>query len=334
MVSGSRFQILCISGGGYLGLYAAAVLAELEAQAKAPLGDCFDLIAGTSIGGIVALGLAAGTPAASIREAIVKHGPSIFSPRPPPTGEVARIADLRRNAIEAKYDTGPLAEAIDEVLTADLRIGDLKRRFMAPAVNVTKGQPQVFKTPHHPTFVRDLRLSAKDVALATAAAPTFFPLHEIGSERFADGGLYANAPDQLALHEACHFLDCDVEDVHILSVGTTTSKFSFSHRTSSDMGWMDWLSGQRLFSVMISAQQLNADAVLRHQLGERYIRIDSERSPEQERNLSMDSASPSATQDLLGLAEASVRQYLPRPPLPGFLKHRAAPATFFNTRGQ
>jgi patatin-like phospholipase/acyl hydrolase len=331
MADGSRFQILCISGGGYLGLYAAAVLAELEDQAKVPIGDCFDLIAGTSIGGIIALGIAAGTPAAAIRDAISKNGPSIFSSKRPVEGKIARLLELRQNAFKAKYSAAPLAGAIDAILAEDLKIGDLRRRFITPTVNVTKGQPQLFKTPHHETFVRDLKLKARDVALATSAAPTFFPLHEIGAEQFADGGLYANAPDELALHEACHFLNCDIGDVHILSIGTTTSKFSFSHRTPSNMGWLAWLSGQRLFSVMISAQQLNADAVMRHRLGERYLRVDSDRSPEQERNLSMDSASTSATQDLLGLAEASVRHHLPRAPLPVFLSHRAAPAKFFNT---
>lgn len=330
MTEGSRFQILCISGGGYLGLYAAAVLAELEAAAKAPIGDCFDLIAGTSVGGLIGLAIAAGRPAAGIRDTFAAHGSAIFSERPPASGSLARVVDLRRNALAAKYDPRPLAEVIDKILGPDLKIGDLKRRFMAPAVNVSKGQPQVFKTSHHKSFVRDWRLLARDVALATSAAPTIFPLHEIGAERFADGGLYANAPDELALHEACHFLRVPEPDVHVLSVGTTTAKFSFSHRTPSGIGWIDWLSGQRLFSVMISAQQLNSNAVLQHKLGQRYLRIDSDRSPEQERNLSMDSASPAATKDLLALAEASARQHLPRSPLPEFLRHRASQAKFFN----
>ena len=54
------FQILSLSGGGFLGLYTAAMLAELEERSGKPLNQCFDLIAGTSIGGIIALGLAAG----------------------------------------------------------------------------------------------------------------------------------------------------------------------------------------------------------------------------------------------------------------------------------
>jgi uncharacterized protein len=62
------FQILALSGGGYLGLYTAEILTRLERQAGKPLGQCFDLIAGTSIGGILAIGLAMERPAARMRD--------------------------------------------------------------------------------------------------------------------------------------------------------------------------------------------------------------------------------------------------------------------------
>src|SRR5262249_33903737 len=152
------------------------------------------------------------------------------------------------------------------------------------------GSPQVFKTDHHPTFVRDWRLPLVDVALATSAAPTFFPLHRIGSELFADGGLYANSPDQLALHQAEHFLEQELADISLLSIGTTTSKFSFSNAASTDLGWIGWMENQRLPRVMIAAQQLNADFMLGHRLKDRYLRIDHDQSPEQERQLALDSA--------------------------------------------
>lgn len=77
------------------------------------------------------------------------------------------------------------------------------------------------------------------VALAHSAAPTFFPLRKIRGELFADGGLYANSPDHLALHEAEHFLEERLEDISVLSIGTTTSRFSFSNS-----GETDWSNGQ------------------------------------------------------------------------------------------
>lgn len=322
------FQILSLSGGGFLGLYTAAVLASLEERSGQPLAQRFDLIAGTSIGGIIALGLAAQTPASQILASMEKNGPDIFSERPPPQTFAGKALNLMSNALGSKYESAPLRKIISEIADDDLKIGDLKSRVIVPAVNLTKGRPQVFKTAHHPTFERDHRLSVVDVALATSAAPTYLPLHSISGELFADGGLYANAPDLLALHEAEHFLDQQRSEIHILSIGTTTSSFSFSNSIDRRMGWLNWLTDERLPSVMIATQQMNSDAMLKHVLGERYLRIDHLQSREQERFLGLDVASPGAIGDLKGLAEASVRDHLPNPILKAMLHHQASEPIF------
>ena len=262
-----RFQILCLSGGGFRGLFAAEALAGLEDAAGVGLAQCFDLIAGTSIGGIIALGLAAGTPARRIADTFREHGKTVFAKAPVRGGGLAVFLALMGNARRARHRSEPLARLVSALTGEGAKVGDLKQRVIIPAVNLTKGRPQVFKTPHHPSFVRDHRLSLVDVALATSAAPTYFPLHAIGGELFADGGLYANAPDLLALHEAEHFLGRSIDDVHVLSVGTTTAQFSLAHATGADLGWLGWMKGQRLAQAMIGAQQINADAMLGHRLG-------------------------------------------------------------------
>ncbi len=327
-----QFNILCLSGGGYLGLYTASVLAELEQVNGRPIMESFDLVAGTSIGGIIALGLASGAPAASIRDTFIAHGRKIFSDRPAPQTGIGRKVDLLRSAGAAKYASEPLKTAIEEIVGADRKLGDLRHRVMVPAVNLTKGRPTVFKTAHHPTFLRDWRLSVCDVALATSAAPTYFPVHSIGGEMFADGGVYANAPDQLALHEAEHFLQQTTSEVRLLSIGTTTSRFSISNTTDPNMGWMAWMEGERLTSMMIASQQINADAMLRHRLGGNYQRIDHDRSPEQDRYLGLDIATAATSADLCGLAESSVRDHLGSGALAPFFEHRAAPPTFYHKR--
>lgn len=324
------FQILSLSGGGYLGLYSAAVLAELEAAAGCPIAESFDLIAGTSVGGIIALGLAAGAPAATIRDAFLEHGADIFSDRPPPRTGISEKLELLSNANSAKYRQRPLRDTVEAIVGAEKTMGELGTRVIIPAVNLTKGQPQVFKTAHHSTFVRDWKLKIVDVALATSAAPTYFPIHRIGGEMFADGGLYANSPDQLALHEAEHFLEQASGEIRMLSIGTTTSKFSFSSAVGEDLGWMGWMGGQRLTSTMIASQQLSVDYMMRHRLGAAYLRIDQIQSKEQERQLRLDTASAAAKNDLLGLAEASAREILPNPTLREMLAHRAAPARFYH----
>jgi len=324
------FHILCLSGGGFLGLYTAAVLAELEAESGRPILESFDLVAGTSVGGIIALGLAAGRPAAEIRDAISDHGRAIFSARRAPQTGLQKKAALALNATHAKYSSAPLRRVIEDLVPTGTRLGDLKHRVMIAAVNLTKGGPQVFKTDHHETFRSDWKLSVTDVALATSAAPTFFPLHRIGGQLYADGGLYANAPDLLAIHEAEHFLGRKVEDIRLLSIGTTTSKFSISNTSDPNMGWMAWMEGQRLPSVMIASQQLLADAMVTHRLGSNYLRIDADRSPEQERELGLDVATAAAAADLVGLAQVSAQAVLGKGTVSPFLTHTAAAPQFFH----
>ena len=333
--SEQRFQILCLSGGGFLGLYTASVLRQLEDDAGCPIGQCFDLIAGTSVGGIIALGLAAHTTAAEIELAFKKNGELIFSSKSPSKSEsVRKRATFLRLAMfynRPIYRSGPLLDTIRQIIPQSMTIGELSTRVMIPAVNLSKGKPQVFKTPHHHTFRRDLHLRVEDVALATSAAPSFFPTHSIDGEVFADGGLYANSPDQLALHEAMHFLGCNVANVHVLSIGTTSTNFSWSSSTKSNLGWLDWAKDQRLLRAMMAAQQINTDYVTRHQLGDRYIRIDANPSSEQSVQLGLDIASETAKLDLLALANASVRAEISKQPLQEMLKHRAPNPGFYRT---
>lgn len=327
---GTKRQILALSGGGFLGLYTASVLAELEKQSGRQAFQMFDLIAGTSIGGIIALGLAAGRPAAAIRDAMIEKGPGIFTTKPPPQTSIGKKWALRKNAARALYSPDKLAAVIEQIVGAETRIGDLRQRVVIPSVNLTKGAPQVFKTSHHDTFVRDWKMKVLDVALATSAAPTFFPLHRIGGELFADGGLYANAPDQVALHEAEHFLKWSTDDLTMLSIGTTTAQFSFSNTVASDMGWMGWMEDQRLPSVMIASQQEVVLHILRHRLDKRFLRIDRTQSAQQERSLGLDVASPGAILDLKGLAEASAREHLVDARIKALLRHEAPAPHFYN----
>ena len=325
------FQVLSLSGGGFLGLYTAAVLAELENLIGGRIADRFDLIAGTSVGGIIALGLAAGKPASEIRDAFVKHGPSIFQTLPPARTWLGKKVDLFRSARSPKYSSDGLKAVIVDVVGAHTLVKDLQHRCMVPAVNLTRGRPQIFKTGHHKTFVRDPKLLVSDVALATSAAPTFFPLHAIGGELYADGGLYANAPDHLALHEAEHFLQEDRANIWMLSIGTTTSKFSFSNEVGTNLGWLAWMEDQRLPNVMIASQQLNTESMLIHTLGGQYVRIDQDLSPEQEKHLALDIATQTAIADLRGLAEGSIRDFWNNQSLQVMLARMALRPTFFDT---
>ncbi|HUQ36737.1 MAG TPA: CBASS cGAMP-activated phospholipase [Aestuariivirga sp.] len=324
-----RFNILCLSGGGYLGLYTIAVLADLEKASGKPIAHSFDLMAGTSIGGIIALGLAAEVPVARMQTVFEKDGPKIFSKTPAPQSKFAVLRDLSRSLFSAKYKSELLRKTIAKLIGKNTTIGDLKHRVIVPSVNLTKGQPQVFKTPHLEAYKKDLKLNAVDVALATSAAPTYFPVAEIGNSLFADGGLYANSPDLLAIHEATYFLKNKEDTIHLLSIGTTTSQFSFSHALGKNLGSYEWMSEQRLVNVMISSQQLSVDYMTKHRLGDRYLRLDATQSKEQERYLALDVATDDAKKTILGLASATSQAYASNPILLDFLRYSAPKPTLY-----
>lgn len=325
-----RFSILSLSGGGYLGLYTASILAALEESCGGPIARHFDLIAGTSVGGIIALGLANEVPAQDIKTAFEEEGTAIFSERPAPTGRLASLIDLRRYWSKPKYDSSALKNTIFRIIGADTRIGDLKHPVIVPAVNLTKGGPQIFKTPHHEDFQRDLHLRAVDVALATSAAPTYFPIAEVDDALFADGGLYANSPDLLAVHEAEHFFGRSVGEIRLLSIGTTTAQFSFAHAHGRQLGAFGWLREQRLVSVIIAAQQHSVDFMMQHRLGDRYLRLDAVQSKEQERHLALDVATPDAQKTIKGLAQATVQSSVNAPLLKEILSQRVPQPVFYH----
>lgn len=304
------FQALALTGGGYRGLFTAKALAVIEEHLQKPIGQCFDLTCGTSIGGIVALAVAFEVPMSKVVEVFLEHGEKIFPLHEPPSGKLGIGWDLVKHSKKARYSTTPLREAITELIPAGTTLGEAIHPVAIPAVNVTQGKPQVFKTRHKREWNRDWKLKAVDVALATAAAPTFFELAEVQGCLYADGGLFANAPDLVAAHEAEHFFDVSAEALRILSIGTTTQSYSLSFTSGRDFGIADWMQDQRLFSVMISAQQQFVDQVVSHRLKERYFRIDHEPSQEQAKDLGLDVATDAAKKTLLALAEKGVTDVL------------------------
>ncbi len=160
--SGPIYRVLALDGGGIKGAFGASLLADFEETLGEPLVDYFDLIAGTSTGGIIALGLGLGLSAADILAFYEEQGPVVFDGG---RGLVGRL-------VGARYDSRPLREALQSVF-GDRVLGEAKTRLIIPATNLDTGEVRVFKTAHHERFERDYKAHVVDVALATAAAPTF-----------------------------------------------------------------------------------------------------------------------------------------------------------------
>ncbi|GAB3141675.1 CBASS cGAMP-activated phospholipase [Marisediminicola antarctica] len=191
-------RILSIDGGGIKGVFPAAFLADLETELDAPLASYFDLITGTSTGGIIALALGIGIPAIDILRFYEERGPEIFR-----GGKgLGRLKQL----VSAKYNPAPLRAALIDVF-GDRKLGECKTRLMIPSLDLETGAVHVMKTAHHPRFERDYKLSVVDVALATAAAPTYFPTHRLAAGiPLVDGGMWANNPMGAAAVEALGIL--------------------------------------------------------------------------------------------------------------------------------
>lgn len=302
------FRILSLAGGGYLGLYTASVLAQLEAHAGEPLGRRFDLIAGTSVGGLLAIGLAFELPMSTLVQLFVERGKEIFSARDLPSSAVGRLIDLTRSVLGPKYSGKALHDALVEYL-GKRTLGDARHRLVIPAVDVGRSETKVFKTPHVVASRGDELVSAVDVALATSAAPAYFPSVRIGDNLYADGGLFAVAPDQIALHEAEHFMGVDPARVHMLSIGTATAGYQPDEGADSDDGAVGWLSDGRLILTLISVQQQHVQAMMEDRLGRRYMRLDAP-WPRQER-LGIDIATRKAAKILIARAGQTIADLKP-----------------------
>jgi uncharacterized protein len=323
-MNNQRLQLLSLTGGGYRGLFTASVLAALEAQARRPIGRSFELTAGTSIGGLLALAVAFERPMQSVVDLFSQMGPNVFPPAPrAPFRRTLKL--LTQQAWRPTFDAGNLRVAVLQLFDKDIKLGDALHPVLIPAVNLTQGQPQVFKTPHHASFLRDRNLSVVDIAMATSAAPTFFAPARLGENLYVDGGLYANSPDLVALHEATHFLRTPVEQVYMLSIGTTTTSYSVVDSPSNRYGLAFWAAGSdpRIANVLISAQQQLALQIVRHALGQRHYRIDAVPSHEQAAHLGLAVASAEASKTLRGLGEKSGTDFLGNVAAPTLLQHNA-----------
>lgn len=303
-VHAMTFQILSLSGGGYRGLFTAEVLAQLEKQAGKPIGQCFDLIAGTSIGGIIALGLGLGHSAEKIRDAFFADGLKIFPPRPqPPKSKLLAAFGLYRAVVGGpRYDGTVLRQTVEKIVGAKTPLGEARTRLLIPAINMTEGRVQMFKTPHAPVLQVDQHLKAADIAMATSAAPIYFPLARVGESLFADGGLVANSPDACAVHEAIHFAGQEKADIRILSIGTTSAGFGLPTSLGTQFGPKEWLVNARLVNTVFGVQQQVVDFMMKHEFQDRYVRLDSSTSAEHAVDVGLDIATEERRRTLLALA--------------------------------
>ncbi len=242
----SRFRILSLDGGGIKGTFSASVLANFEKMTGKRVVDYFDLITGTSTGGIIALGLGLGMSAQEVLDFYVDRGPDIF----PSTG-TDRVVHGIRHVFKHKYSPDGLDAALTDVF-GERKLGESSCRLVIPSFDCNAGRVQLFKTAHHKKFVQDYKHSAREAAMATAAAPTYFPaFNSEDGQSYFDGGIWANCPIMIGLLEAVFVLESSPFDIDVLSIGTTETPFDVSKKTRLG-GYLTWNS--TLLKMLTQAQ--------------------------------------------------------------------------------
>lgn len=225
--AGKPFKILSLDGGGIRGIYTAEILRRCEASfcRDAPLAQYFDMIAGTSTGGIIALGLGLGVPTGEIVDFYRADGRRIFPPLP---GHwIGRMRRFLWSLNGPKLIHEELEEALKSRF-ADHLLGKSMTRLVIPAFVMPKTEIAVFKTDHHEDFTHDHATPMWKVARATSAAPTYLKglEHQESGRIFIDGGVWANNPVMIALVDAVTAYDIGFEQVEIFSIGTGNAPFA------------------------------------------------------------------------------------------------------------
>jgi hypothetical protein len=271
------FRVLSLDGGGMRGTYTATYLGRMAATfAKRrdlpalDVGAAFDLIVGTSTGGIIACALAAGVPLSEIVTLYTERGPKIFS-RPLPSG-VGVVNDLWQRRAALAAGTEVLRSALADKL-GTTTVGEIyAKRGIGLAINtveMSQHRAWVFKTPHlkDVTNHRDDNYSLVDICLATTAAPVYRSMAAVdhpdnpagGYNVFVDGGLWANNPVLVGLIDALD-MTSPGQEIQIFCLGTCPMPAGEQiAKLEVDRGLGQWKFGGDAAALGIDAQQFAFD---------------------------------------------------------------------------
>lgn len=255
--------VLSIDGGGIRGIIPAIMLTELERRMNAPIAELFDVIAGTSTGGIIALMLTipdkSGKPmysAKQVQELYTKLGQRVFK-----RSTLRTILSLG-NLLNSKYSSLPLEKMLD-IYMGECRLSDALTEIIIPAYETQSASPYFFKSSYarKPWDSSDNPLMSQ-AAMATCAAPTYFPPYQFSERKcFVDGGIFANNPAVCAYAQAKNSFPHEREFL-VVSIGTGEHHVPLLCKNIADWGLIEW--ARPIFDIAMNAvgstvnYQLNA----------------------------------------------------------------------------
>ena len=310
-------KILSIDGGGIRGIIPALILAEIEKRTQKPIAELFDLVAGASTGGILALGLV--TPAENNKPAykarkiarLYELKGAVAFPKAFQT--IAFIVKNLQKAgiISDKYSKKFLYKVFEDLYNST-RISDALTDVLIPTYDIQKREA-IFLTRKKAKENSAYDFTMQDVAYAGSAAPTYFDpikleLPESDYLTLVDGGIYANNPALCALAEA-KMMYPDAEDFLLLSLGTGHPIESYCYEQVVKWSRGDWT--RKVMNMTGDGVSTTVDYQLKHLLPDmkgdkRYYRFQITLNPGNE---AIDNASPNNLGELRALAEQTIDEY-------------------------
>ena len=252
------------------GLYTASVLHSLadlfsKNGSDKDIGKGFDLIVGTSTGGILAAALVSGVPIQKVMDIYSTKGKEIFTNPFPFEGGIKQLTWAVQNRHKAANSNKTLIQELQSIFnhkTIEQIYNKRQIGLCLTVVNLSDHYPKVFKTPHSSEKNTDGTRKLKDICLATASIPMIFPIAHLSSlkenntyEHFIDGGLWANSPILIALTEAMACANKENQEIEIVSIGTCPPPMgkAILNKKSSE-GILDWRCGFDLMEIAADSQ--------------------------------------------------------------------------------
>lgn len=296
MSDGKPFRILSIDGGGIRGLIPAVILQELSERLHAAgktgeLWEYFDLIAGTSTGGIIAAGLTAPHPDDSGRAAQTSEGlVELYSDKGQDIFQRSIFRRIRealfdwQSIVQEKYDHRFLEEELQTRL-GEAKVSDALTSVLITAYDIERRDTVFIKHRRDRGPRRDYLF--REAARATSAAPTFFEPATVkdlvsGEMRtLVDGGVFAADPALCAYVEA-RKLGASPENVLLLSLGTGYQNRPFPFEEAKNWGPVNWINPNNSSPIISIFMHGQADSVEHHlsmllnEKNQQYFRLDAE----------------------------------------------------------
>jgi patatin-like phospholipase/acyl hydrolase len=271
-------KVLSIDGGGIRGLIPAVVLAAVEERCGKRIAEAFDLLVGTSTGGILALALARADKQYMAKDLIKLYeedGPKIFH------RSLLRRFESLDGYIDELYDDKALKESLRKHL-GDARLKDASCHVFITAYELNRRQAFFFRSARasgeerasQPPDAYDFPIA--EVAHATSAAPTYFePVRATSATGEAydliDGGVFATNPAMCAYAELRKTGAASDPVFLSLGTGTQTRQHAIDPERARGWGKLGWV--RPLIDIMFDGVSDTVEFELGQLLGDRYVRL-------------------------------------------------------------